>query len=251
MGGIVAGIPAFLSPSYNEYAASMTPALNPNPWFIRKWETTFNCSSRDISCSVNHSAVNISGYDSYVYADVVYDTVLTFAQAIQRLIGQNCPEKTGNDVRSCITGREMKEVIQNSSFYSPTGLIEFDDQGNRFSTIDFEQVLPRPQGEGFELVKVGVYDARTATITVEKNISFAYSNFEYVRADGIPESVCSYPCGPMEYTIRREPGCCWDCRTCRSNEILVDGFTGCRGCPRYTWPDATVGAAWWNGCTVV
>ena len=31
--------------------------------------------------------------------------------------------------------------------------------------------------------------------------------------------------------------CCWDCVTCRSDEILINNATACQSCPELTWPD--------------
>ena len=62
-----------------------------------------------------------------------------------------------------------------------------------------------------------------------------------------PDSVCSRPCPPRQYYQQRELTCCWDCISCRNNEILVsridgeeisDGLlNGCLKCPEFYWPE--------------
>ena len=36
--------------------------------------------------------------------------------------------------------------------------------------------------------------------------------------------------------LQKELPCCWECKTCRDNEIIVDG-TRCQQCNLTTWPD--------------
>ncbi|GFO06176.1 metabotropic glutamate receptor-like [Plakobranchus ocellatus] len=129
-------------------------------------------------------------------------------------------------------------MIEASSFYSPAGLVEFDTKGSVLSKLTFEQFVPKSHGFGYDLVKVAVYDTRTSTITTLRNLSFVHHDSSTLRSDGIPDSVCSYPCGPAQYRIQKEPVCCWECRYCRNNEILVNDFTGCEECAKFTWPDS-------------
>ncbi|GFO06177.1 metabotropic glutamate receptor [Plakobranchus ocellatus] len=107
---IVAGFPTLSSPSYNQYAAEMNPKTNSNPWFHYQWEKTFQCSTSDQICLTNHNATFIPGSDKYVYSDLVYEAVLTYAHALHNLIGRDCPQMSGRDVRNCITGPRLKEV---------------------------------------------------------------------------------------------------------------------------------------------
>ena len=53
----------------------------------------------------------------------------------------------------------------------------------------------------------------------------------------VPESVCSKPCGPKQIYLPRQLPCCWDCVTCRPDEILINKATACQSCPELTWPD--------------
>ena len=55
--------------------------------------------------------------------------------------------------------------------------------------------------------------------------------------DAMPESVCSHACRPGEFRIQLEQKCCWECRRCRSNEIVVANGTSCAECDVFYWPD--------------
>jgi hypothetical protein len=52
----------------------------------------------------------------------------------------------------------------------------------------------------------------------------------------VPASVCSWPCDARQATVHRDVSCCWDCISCRQDEIIVNG-TFCMSCPPNTWPD--------------
>ena len=53
---------------------------------------------------------------------------------------------------------------------------------------------------------------------------------------GIAESVCSKPCKKKQFPVKQEVHCCWICRECRSNEIIINQ-TSCGACPVTFWPD--------------
>ncbi len=55
---------------------------------------------------------------------------------------------------------------------------------------------------------------------------------------GTPESVCSKACGRFEYVLQKELHCCWECRSCREYEIIVDNMTSCKACSLLSWPDS-------------
>ncbi len=52
----------------------------------------------------------------------------------------------------------------------------------------------------------------------------------------IPKSVCSEPCGRKQFAVVQEVHCCWICRECRNNEIIVNS-SSCEICPELYWPD--------------
>lgn len=40
-----------------------------------------------------------------------------------------------------------------------------------------------------------------------------------------------------EYYVQLELRCCWDCRPCRQNEIVIANNTKCEQCEELYWPD--------------
>lgn len=55
--------------------------------------------------------------------------------------------------------------------------------------------------------------------------------------DGVPTSVCSWPCEVGQIYIQGEVKCCWQCHTCRENEVVNANETHCTLCRKLTWPD--------------
>ncbi|XP_035827004.1 metabotropic glutamate receptor 6 [Aplysia californica] len=235
-GSLVSGFQALVSPAYNQHVHQMNPRNNRNPWFLHDWEETFNCSITDPDCVQNNDVMSLVGVSTYPYADIAYTAVLTYAHALERVLQNQCPNATGHDVRECMRGTDFLSYLRNSSFYGPSGLVEFDDTGTVLSELTFEQIIPGKEYKSMSIVPVLVYDARTSHVTQVRNFTFHYLS-PGPEIDDIPESVCSKPCEPGEFVIQKYPECCWECRRCRNNEILVDDFTDCLPCPEATWPD--------------
>ena len=57
-----------------------------------------------------------------------------------------------------------------------------------------------------------------------------------LKANVTPESVCSKPCKRKQYQVKIDVICCWECRSCRENEKIVNEST-CVTCPLTSWPD--------------
>lgn len=111
------------------------------------------------------------------------------------------------------------------------------------------QILP---GNPSKQVPVKIIDTVSNKITTVGNISW---NFVAPLKPGFPPgailpaspapledkntpvSVCSRVCGVGEYKIQRDQPCCWACRFCRENEIVVSNQTACQACPFFYWPE--------------
>ncbi|CAL1533000.1 unnamed protein product, partial [Lymnaea stagnalis] len=232
-GSFVVGFQSPVSQEYNRHVLSMSPVTNSNPWFRKYWSERFNCSLTDTACVTENNVTSLPAWGSYTYASNAFDAVLTYAHAIDAVIKSRCPHRTGSDVRSCISGPDLLAAMRNSSFYGSTGLIEYDAKGSVLAKFTVEQL----DNDGLDVVPVAVYYARTAELTYFRNISFDYVIQEGLLKNGIPRSVCSLPCGPGEFVIKKDQVCCWECRRCRNNEILVRDNTDCNPCPDFTWPD--------------
>lgn len=57
---------------------------------------------------------------------------------------------------------------------------------------------------------------------------------------GMVESVCSKACpkGEIKETIEGSAPCCWKCRSCAADEIILDGNQKCKKCAKGMLPSS-------------
>ncbi|CAG5116838.1 unnamed protein product, partial [Candidula unifasciata] len=226
-GCLVFGFQALVSPPYNKHVLRMTPSNNQNPWFTRFWELTFKCSVTDPACISAHKVESLPGATTFTYANNAYEAVLTYAHGIQALVNSKCPNATGQDIKQCITGPDLLQTMRKLKFHGPTGEIEFDQTGSILPSVDYR---------GLNITPVAIFYSGKGKMFYLRNVSFEHID-QRGFVDGVPESVCSKPCRSGQFIIAKEVVCCWECRSCRANEILVNDFTDCFLCPLLEWPD--------------
>lgn len=227
-------------PGLYDYYAQSTPHTSPNPWLPELWEKHFGCSLVNNTCDPHQRLSFLNDFSIAANAASAVDAVYTYAHALDKIINDKCPGAKGNQTAYCIQRHRsfLLEYLKTTSFEGLTGEIKFDENGNLLGKYRIQQVV---LVDG-KLVEVGVafYDVSTRTTTMIGNETWHY--FDYTPPDDPllhpnPESVCSKPCQVGEYRIQRELTCCWDCRKCRDNEIIVSNGTLCRSCPVFHWPD--------------
>ena len=103
------------------------------------------------------------------------------------------------------------------------------------------QFFQHPHTDDESLIPIGIWDKLSSNITIDESL-VSWEMFERTvhkedMESSVPHSVCSYPCGRRQYRHQRELACCWDCITCRNNEIINSARNGCDKCPDLTWPD--------------
>ncbi|KAH9514731.1 Metabotropic glutamate receptor 2 [Bulinus truncatus] len=245
-----------LVPDFYEYVRTLNVTESRNPWFKLVWEQLFQCSFTTRTCNLEDNILTKLVF--YQTASLYIDAVMTFAHGAHGLISKQCPGATGYDAKRCVQGAaSLYDHLKSVSFDGYNGHVHFDPVGDVRGSYKISQiVLDTPQipfvnlttrSVGLEPQLIGVYSIESRTIR--------YTNrpiwWEHLREEenvvpldlrplalrGVPESACSRPCSTGEYKIQKDPACCWECRQCRDNERLVDNFTGCRTCDKFTWPD--------------
>ncbi|KAK6165319.1 hypothetical protein SNE40_022267 [Patella caerulea] len=222
-------------PLYTEYFKSIRPTLNEqDPWFREFWEGHFSCTFDNSSaspCDENAMLSAANGFKPVPTVTPVMDATSTFALALHNLLADNCPGVDGSNVRSCITGPLLLDYLKNTTFNGRNGVIKFDANGNQLGRYMIHQLV---RGNPYTQIKVATYDALTKKIKMSNNVTWEYVN-QYSSES--PESICSKPCGPREFYIQMELMCCWECKACRSNEIVSIEGTSCVSCPHFHWPE--------------
>lgn len=226
-------------PEFEDYYLELTPQNNPNnPWMDDLWEALYGCSwtdSSDRPSCEDVQDVPFPDQDVGEKVSTVMDGPKVFALGIQDLINTKCPNAYNDKtlLKQCVTGEALLPYLRNVSFEGYSTDIKFDPQGDMIGSYSIRQYLA---GAPKVFVEVAVWQQKTDSINVfNKKINWGIYN--KTTPTSIPESLCSYPCKAKEYKVRRDLSCCWDCKTCRLNEILVDNFTSCEVCPLNEWPD--------------
>lgn len=245
-------------PEFYDFIREQNVSTSPNPWFKDAWESTAQCSFANGTCDPEADITQMVNFGKMPTPSLAMDAVLTFAHGVHNLISDVCPSATGSSVRECIKRDVLLKYLQAVSFKGYTGNIKFstknDFQGMYvISQMAYNYVNVSTDG-GNNTVQVttllqnivAYYDTSTDSLRfADTNMTWSHlqSRERLVPIDPsemdpvIPESVCSRPCLKDEYKIQKD-ACCWECRTCRDNEILVHGNSGCRECDEFTWPDA-------------
>ncbi len=229
-------------PEYDKYFRSLTPQNTPqNPWIWPYWETVYDCKwdakLSNKSCWLYY---NITTVDKQINT-VVYkgiDAVYTYAYALNATITKHCPEAFINisALDGCISGNELLNTMKNTTFQGVTGYIKFDAAGDMMGQYDFVQHLYYKTERTLSEIATWGKDMHDVHIDQHK-IDWSPFEIEQNIASPKPESICSRPCLGNEYKVKMELPCCWDCRTCRENEIMINNKTGCQLCPPNYWPD--------------
>ena len=201
------------------------------------------------SCDGARPMKEIPGYYAYSKTGLFLDTVSTFAYALHNLISDHCPEAftmSGAEkqmlLQDCISGEELLSYVRNTSFMGSYGQVQFDQNGDADGKyqIDQLQLISEPASEQptYQVRKIGLWDKATLSLELHENEVY-WNSMEPLRTSELstPESICSHPCDIGQYSVQQELKCCWDCRDCRSNEIVIDNGTSCLTCHLLTWPE--------------
>lgn len=239
-GAIGIGFATDSDPIFQRHFEAINPVNTPdNPWLKYFWELRHDCQWNQSygarSCQTLQYKPH--GYSSESGSEgKTRDAVLVFAHALHKLISEKCPSAFGNRkmVRECVNGRDLHAYMLNSSFHGFSGKIQFNEKGDFLGKYIFKQYQHAIE----DTVAVAVWDKIDGSIEIfyDKMQWFSYRG-NYSKKGDIPEAVCSNPCKIKEYYIQKELPCCWDCRSCRSNEIIVANKTNCELCPLLSWPD--------------
>ena len=83
---------------------------------------------------------------------------------------------------------------------------------------------------------VGSWDKVTGRLSIGNSLRWFHDQLAGSET-GTPESVCSKPCGPGLFQVNLDLQCCWECRQCRENEVVVRNGTACTQCEPLSWPN--------------
>ncbi|XP_072043791.1 metabotropic glutamate receptor-like [Amphiura filiformis] len=178
----------------------------------------------------------------------VIKAVYAFAYGLHSYIEVECSSN-----KSCeINPETFLRHLWNVSFPSVDGQFEFDDEGNAPLSYTIYNVQER--GQEYVQESIGSWDPKYLRL---QRLTLNKENFQFA-ANGHRPSLCKdiCPVGSIEVPLKTK--CCWGCRSCRPEEIVVDN-TKCVACQSTEWPNEAKNqcvpiipsSVNWNEATVV
>ena len=174
-----------------------------------------------------------------------YDVVFLYAKGIEKAIQNDCstiPIEDKAALRKCVRGWTLIKNLKNVE-HEGTIKIKIDENGDAYARwVMYQNQIVNGRREN---ILVGSYDELE-----EPKLKLFFDKIDWTPFEGLstqvlsvddknfttPQSVCSKPCTTREYYVQQELPCCWDCRTCHVNEIIINK-TLCEPCPFGQWPD--------------
>ena len=84
---------------------------------------------------------------------------------------------------------------------------------------------------------VGIWDKYTSSLHLSGDLIWSEGQLTNSDSSDSPTSVCSKPCNPGEFLVQLDLKCCWECRKCRQNEVVIRNGSACEECELLTWPN--------------
>ena len=226
-------------PEFANYFTSLRPSTTENPWFRGYWESVLNCNLTLNNCSpeLNKNMTLNSQHPNIVRA------VFATAVALDTMLQQKCDDEILCD--SILITKENSEVVNGALLrsyllnVSLSNIDIFDENGllfNRNGDVQISYSIFNLQTTNannmFEYRPVGSWDHIN-------QLNLNVSNIEWTRGEGVPQSLCSLPCGPGQEPVN-VPGqeqCCSTCRTCLG-EFSVSSGDRCYECKELFIPNS-------------
>ncbi len=236
-----------IAPEFQKVFNQVTPAkVKENPWIHSQWETYYDCKwlheDPNKSCEqfANKSKSNLPKY-VYANSNTLYDAVMVYALALDNLVRDRCPKafQEATILDKCIEGRHLLSYMKNLSFEGVSGPVKFNKDGDRLGSYNIIQYVHNDAGNIFNTVGTWNSDGESIEVFEDKIRWDLYQTNikESNMLTSVPESACSKQCAKRQFPVEQEVHCCWICRECRNNEIIVNE-TSCQACPEKTWPDS-------------
>ncbi|CAH1798648.1 unnamed protein product [Owenia fusiformis] len=240
---IMVSLYSTIDEEFEEFQNNLTPANNQdNPWYPELWESYHGCqwvnSSTDSYCE-NYGSINYPITNNNIYS-LTMDALNSVANGLNNLISKVCPEVFTNTehLKTCLSdGARVLKYIQNVNFHGITGHIQFDRNGDGYLRYKVNQI--QFNGPQYVLAEIGYWDRDEGlSLQVKEQWIDVENKTEIEIVSDAPRAICSEPCLKGQYMIKKTLHCCWDCHTCRGNEIVINN-SKCEQCPDNQWPDQT------------
>ena len=199
------------------YNAQNPKTMQVSPWFQEYWEDA-----------------NGTVPDPNMGGSSVIKATAVIAYALDALLNHTCVDSSQCVTPSRIDTSLLMDYIKNVSFTTITGgTFKFQSDGEAISEYTFRN-MQIDDGK-FMQVDVGKWNGQNET---GNRIQLKTDEIHFKSGVGqIPKSVCREDCPVGSYPVPLERKCCWGCRKCPLNAIVMD--SDCLECAITHWPDDT------------
>ncbi|CAD5111517.1 unnamed protein product [Dimorphilus gyrociliatus] len=216
-------------PGSREYLTKLNLEKHKDLLYLKTyWSIVFNCTWENFNNSTKKicdpkADLTDTNFELSAHS-ANHDCFLIYIEAMNRVLQKYCSRTVGLNARKCFTGERILKEIRSGTFQTTGGEVHFDKFGDIYGGYDIVQFT---ENSKYNII---AYWSR------ENSITQFYERIIW-RNSQVPPSTCSLPCPPKYYYIHKAVICCWDCRQCRNNEIVIGNRTGCEECPEFFWPD--------------
>ncbi len=210
---------------FQKYFTELSPeTLKANPWF-----DMYVHQEGGIETIGNYVSSGLGGL-----AASVIDSVFAFAHALDSLLRESCSDMSNNCLSQVnVTGRQLLGFIRNTSFKGTRGQFKLDSNGDLNGKYVLKNLQILETGEA-ALVDIAVWDA----LNTSQKLTIYPDKIKWFNgsAGEAPRSICEEECQAGYIVVPLEEKCCWGCRKCQNNEIVLNQ-TECKVCDDIEWPN--------------
>ena len=163
---------------------------------------------------------------------VSINSVYAFAHALHAYVGNNCSGPSRCKRLDSIDGEEFLKYLLNVSFTGANGdMFYFDENGDTAGKYKYKN-LQLIDGT-YRMVDIGKWDPSND----QERFVVWEDQIQWGKDKTSPgASTCRELCSPGYYPVPLSRKCCWGCRKCPDNAIVVND-TECAICPDLEWPN--------------
>ena len=236
-------------PDFEKYFQSLrfnNSDRNDNKWIGEYWQETNKCKLQNFSVPTSYTA-KCSGdepnanYKDLAAVHVVINAVQSMANALDNLQQHLCP----GTVKICKNMKPLNRTLlleflknvtfEDAAFHFPLKFNTNQEVDGNYTLYNF-----RKKCDSFRYFHVGSWTGKlNVNGTITGTLYFNESEIHWGNGNKTaPLSTCRSYCRKNEVRVQREDKCCWDCKECLKNDVIVNNR--CQTCVEGYAPDKTL-----------
>ena len=219
---------------------------NYNKWIGEYWQETNKCKLQNFSVSTSYTAKcsgdeSNTNYKDLAAVHVVINAVQAMANALDKLQRHLCP----GTLKICKKMKPLNrtlllEFLKNVTFEDAAFHFQVKFNTNQEVAGNYTLYNFRKENDSFGYFQVGSWVGKLdLNGTITGNLYFNQSKIHWGNGNKtVPLSTCRSSCRKNEVRVQREDKCCWDCKKCLKNDVIVNNT--CQTCVEGHVPDKTL-----------